>query len=281
MVVERLRPQHDREVDLGRGGPGRRTAPRRCGDGATTARTVEAVLRIDEHGAVATLTLDRPEKLNALSDELRAALQTAVDDLAERHDIRVVVVAGAGRSFSAGADLADRVEVADDPLARRRASGRWHRLLDDLERLPQVTVARLHGHVIGGAALLAVACDLRVAADDLAYSIPEVAIGIPLTWAGLPRLAREIGLPRTRELVMTGRRIGAEEALGWGLVHRVVGSDALDAAVDELVSTLLAQPPTALAMTVDGLRALGRATSAADVSWADPDLLRWSLRDRD
>jgi enoyl-CoA hydratase/carnithine racemase len=80
--------------------------------------------------------------------------------------------------------------VPPDPLARRRASGRWQRLLDDLERLPQVTVARLQSHVIGGGALLAAACDLRVAADDLAVAIPEVAIGIPLTWAGLPRLVR-------------------------------------------------------------------------------------------
>ena len=83
-------------------------------------------------------------------------------------------------------------------LVRRRSSGAWQRLLEDLERLPQVTVARLHGHVIGGAFLLAAACDLRVAADDVSMSIPELAIGIPLTWAGLPRLAREIGLPRTR-----------------------------------------------------------------------------------
>jgi enoyl-CoA hydratase/carnithine racemase len=142
-----------------------------------------------------------------------------------------------------------------------------------------VTVARLHGHVIGGAGLLAAACDLRVAADDLSYAIPEVAIGIPLTWAGLPRLAREIGLPRTRDLVMTGRQLGAGEAEAWGLVHRVVPPAELDAAVDALVDALLAQPPAALAMTVDGLRALGRAVSAPDVAWADPDLLRWSLRE--
>jgi enoyl-CoA hydratase/carnithine racemase len=238
------------------------------------------VLRVDVRPPVATVTLDRPDKLNALNDALRAALQAAVDELAERHDVRVVVLAGAGRAFSAGADLAERVDVDDDVLARRRATGRWQRLLDDLERLPQVTVARLHGYVIGGAGLLAAACDLRVAADDLAYSIPEVNIGIPLTWAGLPRLAREIGLPRTRDLVMTGRAVGAGEAVSWGLVHRVVPAADLDAAVGELVATLVAQPPAALALTVDGLRALGRATSAADVSWADPDLLRWSLRER-
>jgi enoyl-CoA hydratase/carnithine racemase len=149
-----------------------------------------------------------------------------------------------------------------------------------MERLPQATVARLHGHVIGGAFLLAAACDLRVASDDVSLSIPELAIGIPLTWAGLPRLVREIGLPRTRELVMTGRRIGGAEAQQWGLVHRLVAAHELDAAVDDLVAELLAQPAVPLAMTVDALRALGRAISGPETAWADPDLLRWSLQDR-
>lgn len=234
------------------------------------------MLDVDRDGAVWRVTLNRPEKLNALSDEVRAALQSVIDEVAEQPAVRVVVLRGAGRSFSAGADLGDRQPQLDDPLVQRRTTGRWQRLLEDLERLPQVTVAQLRGHVIGGAALLAVACDLRVAADDLAMSIPEVALGIPLTWAGLPRLAREIGLPRTREIVMTGRVIPADEALSWAYVHRVVAPDALAGAVDELVATLLAQPALALAMTVDGLRALGRAVSAPEVFWSDPDLLRWS-----
>ena len=237
--------------------------------------------RLEIDGAVARLVLDRPSKLNALSDELRRELQGGIDELGDRADVRVVVLAGAGdRAFSAGADLNDRVESSADPLVRRRSSGAWQRLLEDLERLPQVTVARLHGHVIGGAFLLAAACDLRVASDDVSLSIPELAIGIPLTWAGLPRLAREIGLPRTRELVMTGRRITGAEAERWGFVHRLVAVDALDDAVDQLVGELLAQPAAPLAMTVDGLRALGRATSAPELSWADPDLLRWTLRER-
>jgi len=237
------------------------------------------VVVVTDDGPVRTLTLNRPEKLNALNDELRGALQAAIDDTAERADVRVVVIRGAGRAFSAGADLADRADAptGDDPLAQRRANGRWQRLLDDLERLPQVTVASLHGHVIGGAALLAVACDLRVATDDLRFRIPEVEIGIPLTWAGLPRLAREIGVSRTRDLVMTGRTVTATEALDIGLVHRIVPDTEGGA---ELVATLVAQPPLALALTVDGLRALGRTMAPQEQSWADADLLRWSLRDQ-
>jgi enoyl-CoA hydratase/carnithine racemase len=233
----------------------------------------------DPDRPVCRITLDRPDKLNALNEATRVGLQRAIDELAERDDMRVVVLGGAGRAFSAGADLAEPVAAPADALEARRWSGRWQRLLDDWERLPQVTIARMHGHVLGGAALLAAACDLRVAAGDVSIAIPELAIGIPLTWAGLPRLAREIGLPRTRELVMTGRRLLVAEALDWGYVHRVAPAAELDAAVDALVAELLAQPPVALAMTVDALRALGRATSAAETAWADPDLLRWALRD--
>lgn len=229
--------------------------------------------------ALCRITLNRPEKLNALNDAVRVGLQGAIDELAERHDLRVVVLAGAGRAFSAGADLREQVARPAEGSGQRRQSGQWQRLLDDLERLPQVTVAQLHGHVIGGAALLAAACDLRVAAGDVAIAIPEVAIGVPLTWAGLPRLAREIGLPRTRELVMTGRRLLAEEAQTWGYVHRVVEPADLEEATDALAEELVAQPAAALAMTVDALRALGRAVSASEIAWADPDLLRWSLRD--
>lgn len=242
----------------------------------------------NDDGPVRTLTLNRPEKLNALNDELRAELQHAVDETAEATDIRVVVLRGAGRAFSAGADLrgAPPAEASESPrtaLEQRRANGRWQRLLDDIERLPQVTVAALHGHVIGGAALLAVACDLRVAADDLQFRIPELEIGIPLTWAGLPRLAREIGLSRTRDLVMTGRTVTATEAADIGLVHRTAPAgqgQALDDTLTQLIETLVAQPPLPLALTVDGLRALGRTLAPQEQSWADADLLRWSLREQ-
>lgn len=233
---------------------------------------------LDPDRQVCNLTLNRSRKLNALSEAVRARLQDALDELAERDDVRVVTLNGAGRAFSAGADLTEPgVSTTGNVMAQRRSSGRWQRLLDDLERLPQVTVAVLHGHVVGGGALLAAACDFRIGSEDVSITIPELAIGIPLTWAGLPRLAREIGMPRTRDLVMTGRPLLAPEAHAWGFLHRVVPSSELERATDDLVSTLLRQPAAALAMTVDGLRALGRAVSAPETAWADPDLLRWSL----
>lgn len=226
---------------------------------------------------VCRATLARPERLNALGEEIRAELESLLRELSEDSAIRVLVLQGEGRSFSAGADLREPPAPAPTWSARRLASGRWQRLLEQLESIPQVTVAKLHGHVIGGAVLLAAACDFRVAAENLELFIPELALGIPLTWAGLPRLVREIGLPRTRELVMTGRKLSGREAMEWGFVHRVGPLDALDKIADELVSELLRMPPGPLAMTRAALSAAGRA--GLQTAWADPDLLSWALRE--
>ncbi len=235
------------------------------------------LVEIGDAGEVRMITLCRPDRLNALGREMREALEDAVRDTAES-DARIVVLRGSGRAFSAGADLKD--PDLPDPgatwTARRRAAGRWGRLLDDIEALPQVTVAALHGPVVGGAALLAVACDLRVAAPDLALAIPEVALGIPLTWGGIPRLMREIGVPRTRELILTGRRLGADEALAWGLVHRVGEPDA---ELSHLLDELRSMPAGALAVSKDALRAHGRATVSPEAAWSDPDLLDAARRD--
>ncbi len=234
-------------------------------------------LVIEDEGAIRTVTINRPQKRNALNEQVRRSLQAVADELRDRGDLRVLVIAGAGPHFSAGADLGERPDHPREWDNRRLATKRWQRLLEDLERIPQATIASMHGHVIGGAALLTTTCDLRIAASDLAFRIPEVNLGIPLTWGGIPRLAREIGLPRTRELVMTGRSVGAGEALAWGLVHRVVEPGELAEATAELTAELISQPAEALAMTVDALRSLGRAVQNGELSWADGDLLRYSL----
>src|SRR5215831_533761 len=169
-------------------------------------------------GGVCTLMLDEPDRLNPLSERVRRRLDAVVRRLGSDESTRVVVLRGAGRAFSAGADLDGLDRAALGSLTwsrRRRLAGGWQRTLAGLEAVPQPSVAVLHGWVVGGAALLACCCDLRVAADDMRLSIPELRLGIPLTWAGLPRLVREIGLARTRDHVMTGRSISAQEALTW------------------------------------------------------------------
>jgi enoyl-CoA hydratase/carnithine racemase len=240
----------------------------------------DGVLTVAREGPVVRLTLHRPERLNALDDAVRRALVGALDELDELPEVRVVVLAGAGRAFSAGADLRATAYPPDpgpEWVARRHRTGTWQRVLERFDRIPQVTVARLHGAVIGGAALLAAACDLRVAADDVVLRIPELAIGIPLTWAGLPLLVREVGLPLARDWVMTCRPVTADELLRSGYAQRVVPRGELDGAVERCVAELLAVPPGPLALTRAMTAALGRAHPAMVAGWADADLQQWAF----
>lgn len=239
----------------------------------------EPELIVAFEGPVARLTLNRPGKLNALSDSVRRALKAALDEIEERPDVRVVVLAGAGRAFSAGADLTATAypPVEGDWTTRRHRTGTWQRLLEQFDRLPQATVARLHGHVVGGAALLAAACDIRIAADDTVVRIPELAIGIPLTWAGIPLLVREVGLPLTRDWVMTCRPVAADELLRSGYAQRIATGSGLDVAVSECVEQLLRVPAGPLAMTRAITSAIGRSHPAMLAGWGDADHQQWSF----
>lgn len=246
-----------------------------------------SAVTVETEGAVRRLRLNRPHKLNALDTSIQTALRENLEQLADEPDIQVVVLSGEGRSFSAGVDLG--AFSADDGdgqtrstgrapswARRRHGSGAWQRLLDLLERVPQVTVASIHGHCVGGAVLLAAACDIRIGAEDLQVRIPELAIGIPLTWAGIPRLAREVGLPVARDLVMTGRVLDGPAALTHGFVQRLVPAADLPAATDALVAELMAMPPGPLAMTKSMFAAISR-DRLGPAAWADPDLLTWSV----
>ncbi len=240
-----------------------------------------SALRVEYADRVARLTLDRPEQLNALDDGIRRELAAAVHELEERPEISVVVLRGAGRAFSAGADLR---ATAYPPLegewsTRRHRTGTWQRLLEAFDRIPQVTVAGLHGHVIGGAALLAAACDIRIAALDTVVRIPELAIGIPLTWAGIPLLVREVGLPVARDWVMTCRAVTVDELLRTGYVTRTAAD--VDTAVDECVDELLAVPPGPLAMTRAMTSAIGRTYPAMVAGWGDADHQQWSFTEEE
>lgn len=239
----------------------------------------DSPLLVSEEGPVVRVTLNRPDRLNALNDDVRRALAAVLHDLADRPDVRVLVLAGAGRAFSAGADLrtTSYPPVEGDWATRRHRTGTWQRVLMQLDSIPQVTVARLHGHVIGGAALLAAACDLRVAADDVVLRIPELALGIPLTWGGTPLLVREVGLPLARDWVMTARPVDAAELHRCGFAQRLAPRDRLDEAVEVCVQQLLAIPPGPLAMTRAMTSALGRTHAAMAAGWGDADAQQWTF----
>ncbi len=231
-------------------------------------------LVVTADGAFGELRLNRPEKLNPLSSHTLHEIELAARWLDEHHDLKVVVVSGAGRSFSAGADLSAFSTAA--PMEDRQVGWRMGRALDEMRA---VTVARIQGWCVGGGLIVAAGCDLRVAADTARFSIPEVDLGIPLAWGGIPRLVREIGPALTKELVMTCRPFDAAEAKAAGFVNRVVPEAELDTAVDELVRTLVQKPKLALLETKAHVNAVTESMVGTGRSWADADGLYAGLRD--
>ncbi len=243
-------------------------------------------LRVEVDGAVGRLTLDRPERLNALGATMMREIRRAAGWFDEQEAVRAVVVCGAGRSFSAGADLKDSpvagaVASEGGPAwAERREVGQLGlRMADAVEQMRAVTIAQVHGHAVGGGLVLMTACDLRVVAEDAVLSIPEVDLGIPLAWGGIPRLVREIGPARTKELVMTCRRFTPAEARDAGLVNRVVPAAALEAEVATLAAELAAKPSVPVIITKEHVNAVTRTMGAGSTAFADGDVLLGAVFD--
>lgn len=236
-------------------------------------------IRVEYDEQVVRLILDRPKQLNALNDDIRQVIAATLNELMERPDIRLLVLTGEGKSFCSGADLktTSYPKVEGDWSTRRNRTATWQRVLEQLERIPQVTVASMQGHVVGGGALLATACDFRVINDDVVLRIPELALGIPNVWNGTPLLAREVGLPTARDWVMTTRKVFCAELKQSGWAQRVAADESLQATTQTLVNELLAVPAAALAMTRSMTSALGRSASGMSMGWADADLQQWAL----
>jgi enoyl-CoA hydratase/carnithine racemase len=237
------------------------------------------VERDAELDGLVTITLNRPEKLNALNVALHDALQPVLVELETDATARVVVLTGAGRAFSAGADLKDRREskpVNDiDRMQRASIGGRTSELLD---RLPQVVIAQINGLAVGGAVVFLTACDIRLAAESAWLSIPEVELGMPLTWQAIPRLMRELGPARTKELVMACDRFSAQQAYEWGFVNHVYTDDELPARTRELAARLLSMDPLSLALTKSACAAAANTMVTVDTNWADPELMLHTYR---
>jgi len=236
-------------------------------------------LVVERDGAIARVWLDRPRVLNALDTQALEEIAAVFPTLGPHAGTRVVVLGGRGPSFCAGADRKDppaRVPRSSGAGAgaRRHAAQVGLRALEAIERCEAITIARLHGHVIGGGLVLALGCDLRVAAAGASFHIPEVDLGVPLTWGAAPRLAREVGLARAKELILLCDRFDAAAAERWGILNRVVADDALDATVGELARRLAAKPEWAVHMTKSQFQAYARTTVLGDVTAIDGDLLR-------
>ena len=211
--------------------------------------TIIATVSPDGHRG--DLTLNRPDKLNPLSSHTLHEIELAARWFDEHHDLKVVVVGGAGRSFSAGADLSAFSTAA--PMEDRQVGWRMGRAMDEMRA---VTVARIQGWCVGGGLVVAAGCDLRIAADTARFSL-------------------------TKELVMTCRPFDAAEARAAGFLNRVVPEAALDTEVEALVQVLLAKPKLALLETKAHVNAVTESMVGTGRSWADADGLYAGLRDEE
>ena len=209
-------------------------------------------LRVDVDGPVATLTLDRPEALNALTVAVKVALREALERIAADRAIRAVILTGAGRAFCAGQDLAER-ERADAAPLDVELRERYNPIIRALRSMGQPVIAAVNGVAAGAGASLALACDLRIAAEEARFVLAFGRIGLVpdsgATWF-LPRL---IGQARAAELALVGDPILADEALRIGLVSRVVPGDGLMPQARALADRIAAGAPLALALTKGAL----------------------------
>ena len=216
---------------------------------------------VETRGPVTLITLNRPEKLNALTLPMLAALEAALVTIDADPEIRVVVIKGSGsKAFSAGADVVAWSSLA--PLDMWRTWTRTgHRVMERLESLRQPTIAALNGIAYGGGLELALACDLRLAADHVKLAAPEVGIATVPGWGMTTRLATVIGPARAKQMILTGLPIDAERAASWGLVSEVVPAAELDAATDELAARIAAQAPVAVQVAKELIDATRPRTS--------------------
>ncbi len=221
-------------------------------------------LDVGRERGVLTLTLDRPEQLNALTDELSDALATELERATSYDDVRVVVIAGAGRAFCAGADISS----ADGPaLVDGRALDRVNRIVRAVTRLDKPVVAAVRGVAAGAGCSLALACDLTVAAESASFLLAFARIGLMPDGGSTASVAASIGRARAMRMALLAEPLTAREAYDAGLVSHLADDDAFDAVVAGLTERLVAGPPLALAATK-------RAVNAASVAGLDDALER-------
>ena len=219
---------------------------------------------LERDGGIATVTLNRPDRRNSLSDPMLTDLASAFAELRDDQATRVVIVTGAPPTFSAGADAPFRKGMTDaerqEAFANRQSQFRrlFERAAGLLEGLEQVTIAAVNGHAIGGGWGLTLPCDFRIAAEAAQFWLPEVDLGAPLGVASTTRLVRLVGPARAKEIILTCRRYSAAEALTLGLVHRVVAGEELTGMSRQFAEQLAAKPFGALAECKARINAIAR-----------------------
>lgn len=210
-------------------------------------------LLLDVADRIATVTLNRPEKLNALNAQLLRELGALWDDLSGRGDVGVIILTGAGRAFVAGADIS---ALADEPAgALEKVARAGQALFRRIEQSPKPVIAAVNGFALGGGFELALACHMRVASSQAKFGLPEVKLGLMPGYGGTQRLPRLVGRGRALQLILTGDTIDANEALRLGVANLVVEPAALAATARALATTMLGNAPLALARALEAVDA--------------------------
>jgi enoyl-CoA hydratase len=213
-----------------------------------------ANLLLETRDGVATLTVNRPDKLNALNDRTMDELDAAFQALGAEAAVRGVILTGAGeKAFVAGADIGEL--ATQSPVDGKERSIRGQRVLDRIENLGKPVAAAVNGFALGGGCELALACHVRIASETARLGTPEVKLGIMCGYAGTQRLARLVGRGRALELLLTGEMVDAQEALRIGLVNRVVPKEKLLAETEGLLRKMLANGPVSLRFTLEAVSA--------------------------
>lgn len=209
-------------------------------------------LQLDQHGPLAVLTVNRPKALNALNSDTITEIGQAVDLIAENAEISALIVTGGGdKAFVAGADIAELSEMNSVYMGRELSLG-GQEVMQSLSNLPLPTIACIQGFALGGGLELALACDIRVASPRAKLGLPEASLGVIPGFGGTQRLPRLIGMGRALDLLLTGRQVGAEEALQMGLVN-YVSDDPLNKA-REVAEQMVKNAPISLALIKEAVR---------------------------
>lgn len=236
------------------------------------------LVRTEQRGEVFEITLNRPEKRNAINTALFRAFDAAVVQANRTPGLRAVLIRGAGKSFSAGIDVSNLMGLAEShgphwQQRMRAVTDEYQDVLTRLERLELPTIALLHGHCLGLAFELALACDIRIAAEGTLLGLPETRLGIIPDVGGTTRLTRLVGPARAKELIFTGRQIDAAAAEQWGIVSYVVPETELAARAESLIAEISLAAPLAVGMAkrvIDGLADIDRGLQLE--GWAQSQL---------
>ena len=211
-----------------------------------------AFVTLEQRGNVGLITMNRPEALNALNDQVIRDLDAVLDEVEAREDIYVAVITGSGRSFVAGADIGQMSELT---AAQAKAFGvLGNRVFLKLEQLTKPTIAAVNGFALGGGCELAMACDIRLASEKAKFGQPETGLGITPGFGGTQRLPRIVGSARAMELILTARNISAAEALEMGLVSHVYSPEELLDKAMELAQAIAANAQVAVRQSKAAIR---------------------------